>query len=316
MTRMTIKLERRWRAKRTTSQSAFMVTQSKNLALSCGLCMHCMSSLECSPVRIVNLLHRPAEIIMATTTEAKDPRLILLARIAHKYQFKTTEMWALKTLVAYHSSSLSSPSVHTIMQLTELAVLCDYSALLNTVISKWKRLLGEGEAISTIIVVAERFNLKSLLGLAYHTMMLKGRDAWDYDAQLSRSHRIRLLSGHYTLSQMGTELASTPPRLKHDNTCRRKNVCKAGWASLWKAINTNTSKHGLGSQVVNLPNADILGRMMLAKSILEAFANGSIPSEGFTDDVNDQCLKSALKATESRMKEIQENLVDWFSDVP
>ena len=261
----------------------------------------------------INILSRPSEIIVAMTTKANEPRLIHLARIAHKYQFKSIETWALQTLATHYSASSVSPSIQITAQLTELAVLCDCTELLSAAISKWKRLIGEGQAISSAIVIAERLNLRSLLGLAYHTMMLKGRDVWDSDPQLTRSHRIRLLSGHYTISQIGSDLASTPPRLKHDSTCHRRNTCRAGWASLWRVI--NTSKNGLGSQVVKLPNADILGRMMLAKSVLEALVDGAIPVEGIADDINDKCLKSAAKATQSRVKEIQENLVDWFSDV-
>ncbi|KAF8235069.1 hypothetical protein L208DRAFT_1258941 [Tricholoma matsutake] len=255
----------------------------------------------------------PSEIAVAMTAKADDPRLIHLARITHKYQFRSIETWALETLATYYSTSPASPSIQITTQLTELAVLCDCSELLSAAISKWKRILGEGEAISSAIVIAERLNLRDLLGLAYHTMMLKGRDVWNSDPHLTRSHRVHLLSGYYTLSHIGSELASTPPRLKHDNTCHRRNNCRTGWASLWKAI--NTSKNGLGSQVVKLPNADILGRMMLARSVLEALVDGAIPVEGLTDDMNDRCLKATVKAAQNRTKEIQESLVNWFSDV-
>lgn len=253
---------------------------------------------------------RPTEIM---TAKASEPRFIHLARLAHKYQFKSIEPWALQTLTAYYLTSSATLPIETTTKLTELAILCDCSELLAVAISKWKRLIGEGEAISSAIVIAERLNLRTLLGQAYHAMMLKGREVWDIDPHLSRSHRIRLLSGYYTLSQMGSELHSTPPRLKHDNSCHRRHACRAGWASLWKII--NTSKNGLGSQVMKLPNADILGRMMLAKSVLEALVDSSIPTEGLVDEIHDVCLKSSVKATQSRMKELQDTLVDCFSDV-
>jgi hypothetical protein len=275
--------------------------------------LYALCVLHTSPLCPINIMSRPAEIIVAMTVKANEPRLIHLTRIAHKYQFRSTETWALQSLTTYYSKSSASPPIQITIQLTELAVLCDCSDLLNATISKWKRCLGEGEAISSAIVIAERLNLKNLLGLAYHTMMLKGREVWDSDPHLTRLHRIRLLSGHYTLSRMGSELASTPPRLRHDNTCHRRNACRASWASLWKVI--NTSKNGLGSQVVKLPNADILGRMMLARSVLEALADGAIPVEGLVDDINDRCLKLAVKATQNRVIEIQESLVGCFSDV-
>ena len=66
---------------------------------------------------------------------------------------------------------------------------------------------------------------------------------------------------------------------------------------------------------MKLPNVDILGRMMLAKSVLEALVDSSIPAEGLVDEISDVCLKSAVKATQSRMKELQDTLVDYFSDV-
>lgn len=241
-------------------------------------------------------------------------KFIQLARISHKYQFKSTETWALQVLTKYYTSPGSlSPSAATLVQLTELAVLCDSSDLLDAAVAKWKRLVGEGKALSTTITIAERLNLRSILGLAYHALMLKGRDEWDADPNLSRSQRIRLLSGYYTLSHMCAELPSTPPRLKHANSCRHKSDCKSGWAELWKTINT-TKEGGISSQIMKLQSADLLGRVMLAESIIKAFGEG-IPTDGLLDDIHDKCFKGALKATQDKVKDTQDSLADWFSDV-
>lgn len=245
--------------------------------------------------------------------EAKELKFIHLARISHKYQFKSTEAWALQVLTSYYTTGSVSPHIEALIQLTELAVLCDASDLMNAAIAKWKRLVGEGKALSTTITIAERLNLRSVLGLAYHSMMLKGRDEWDADPNLSRSQRIRLLSGHYTLSHMCAELPLTPPRFKHANSCHHKSRCRTGWAELWKAINT-TKEGGISGQIMKLQSADLLGRIMLAESIIKAFGEG-IPTEGLLDDINDKCFKAALKATQDKVKETQDSLMEWFSDV-
>lgn len=257
---------------------------------------------------------RPSEILLAMCVEAKDVKFIHLARISHKYQFKSTESWALQVLTSYYTTTGSVlPDIGTLVQLTELAVLCDSSDLLNTVVAKWKRLVGEGKALSKTIAIAERLNLRSVLGLAYHAMMLKGRDEWDTDPNLSRSQRIRLLSGHYTLSQMCAELPLTPPRFKHAMSCRHKPQCKTGWAELWKAIVT-TKEGGISNQIMKLQNADLMGRVMLAESVIKAFVEG-IPTEGLLDNIHDKCFKAALKATQDKVKETQDSLVEYFSDV-
>ncbi|KAF9464112.1 hypothetical protein BDZ94DRAFT_1191536 [Collybia nuda] len=260
-----------------------------------------------------SLYSLPSDILLAMTAEASDLKFIHLAQISHKYQFRSIEAWALQVLTSYYALGSVTPHIETLVQLTELAVLCDSSDLLNAAILKWKRMVGEGKALSTIIIVAERLNLRGVLGLAYHSMMLKGRSEWDADPLLSRSQRIRLLSGHYTLSQICSELPSTPPRLKHANSCLHRSQCKIGWAELWKTIHT-TKEGGISSQIMKLQSADLLGRMMLAESIIKAFGEG-IPTEGLLDDIHEKCFKAALKTTQEKVKEIQENLVDWFSDV-
>jgi len=265
-----------------------------------------------------SLYSLPAEIAFSMTFQANDLQLIHLARIAHKYQFRSTEAWALSALTTYHSNTntAGSPSVQNLVQITELSILCDCKALLHAAVTKWKRLLGEGRAVAVAIGVAERLNLRSLLGLAYYHMMLKGREAWDSDPQLNARQRIRLLSGHYNLIKLCEELPSCPPRLTHDHSCVRKGKCKNAFAAFWKLILT-TKDGGLAGQVLKVSSADLLKKVMLAESIIRAFAEGTIPPIDLSEsgEMHEKCLHIAVEAAQNKVKEVQDNLVDLFSDV-
>ncbi|KAJ6508369.1 hypothetical protein C8R45DRAFT_441074 [Mycena sanguinolenta] len=263
-----------------------------------------------------SLYSLPAELALAMTSQANDLQLIHLARIAHKYQFRSTESWALSALTAYHSNTGGSNSVQNLVQITELSILCDCKALLDAAVTKWKRLLGEGRAVAVAIGVAERLDLRSLLGLAYYSMMLKGREVWDSDPQLNARQRVRLLSGHYNLIRLCEELPSSPPRLTHDHSCVRKGKCKNAFAAFWKLILT-TKDGGLAGQVLKLQSADLLAKVMLAESIIRAFAEGNIPNLDLSEsgEMHEKCLQIALQAAHDKVKEVQDNLVDLFSDV-
>ncbi|KAJ7022712.1 hypothetical protein C8F04DRAFT_1223793 [Mycena alexandri] len=247
-----------------------------------------------------SLYSLPAEIAFSMTAQANDLQLIHLARIAHKYQFRSTESWALSALTTYHSNATGSASVQNLVQITELSILCDCKELLNAAVAKWKRLLGEGRAVAVAIGVAER--LKPA--------------AWDSDPHLDSRQRIRLLSGHYNLIKLCEDLPSSPPRLTHDHSCVRKGKCKNAFAAFWRLILT-TKDGGLVGQVLKLQSADLLAKVMLAESIIRAFAEGNIPTLDLSEsgEMHEKCLQIALHAAQDKVKEVQENLVDWFSDV-
>jgi hypothetical protein len=112
--------------------------------------------------------------------------------------------------------------------------------------------------------IAERLNIRPLLGLAYHTMLLRGREAWDADPHLTRAQRVRLLSGHYALTALWEALLSAAPPLAHGPRCQSQARCAKAWAALWGRMLE------IGAQVVALPHADVPGKLMLAQSFLRA----------------------------------------------
>jgi len=248
--------------------------------------------------------------------QANDIQLIHLARISHKYQFRSTESWALAALTTFYNSASSAILVQNLVEVTKLSIFCDCKTLLDAAVAKWKRLIMEGRAFAVAIDVAERLNLRGLLGLAYYSMMLKGREVWDSDPLLNARQRVRLLSGHYNLIRVCEGLPTSAPRLIHDHSCVRKGKCKNAFSALWKFI--LTSKDGeLAGQVLKVQSADLLAKVRLAESIVRAFSEGNSPPIDLSEsgEIHEKCLQNAVQATQDKVKEVQENLADWFSDV-
>jgi hypothetical protein len=226
---------------------------------------------------------------------------------------RSLESFALAALHTYYSrpgelDSLPASGADgpNLVSLTSLASLCERSDLLDMAVSRWKRHLGEGKDVALAIGVAEQLQLRALLGLAYHSMLLAGREAWDADALLTRDQRIRLLSGHHALGRLWNDLPNQPPALAHAPRCTAQARCTKAWAQLWRAVLE------LGSQVLAVQHPDVLGRLMLAESILRGVVSHQVPPP--VDDMP-FCKESALIATSARIRELRENLADHFPDV-
>ncbi len=271
------------------------------------------------------------------TGDADCTRLVNLVRITHKYQFRNIMTWALSALHHYYSRpgtlddilttasstppplptnpptlpglpATSSSQPPTLVQLTELAALCERADLLECTLTRWKRLIGEGRDLILAIAIGERFNLRPIVGIAYHALMLRGKAAWDAERSLSRAQRVRLLAGYYALSKLWDVLPSQSPPLTHGARCTSQQRCAKAWGALWRTVLET------GTQVMpGLAREDVLGKIMLAESMMKALVEREIPSQGFLDGMP-HCRESALMATSMRTREIKESLADYFSD--
>ncbi|KAI9058248.1 hypothetical protein FKP32DRAFT_1659419 [Trametes sanguinea] len=279
----------------------------------------------------------PHELTLAMTTDADCTQLVNLVRITHKYQFRSIMTWALSALHHYYSrpgafddvlttAATSNPSpptlphtgpatpgpspAHppTLVQITELAALCERADLLECAIARWKRLIGEGRDLALALNIGERFNLRPVTGLAYHGLMLRGKAQWDAEPALTRAQRVRLLAGYYALTKLWDALPGQPPPLTHGARCTSQQRCAKAFGTLWRTVLET------GTQVLpGLAREDVLGKIMLAESFMKAMVEREIPSQGFLDGMP-HCRESALVATTMRMREIKESLADYFSD--
>lgn len=266
--------------------------------------------------------------MIATTPDANCTQLVNLVRITHKYQFRSIMNWALSALHIYYSrpgafdipgpsiippalpphTPAANPGPPTLVQITEIAALCERPDLLDTALSRWKRQIGEGKDLVLAIDTAERFNLRAVLGLAYHALMLKGKAAWDADIALTRAQRVRLLAGYYALGKLWDSLPAQAPPLTHSARCASQQRCTKAWGALWKTVLESAAQ-----MIPGLQREDVLGKIMLAESMMKALVEREIPSQGFLDGMP-HCRESALIATTMKMREIKESLSDYFSD--
>lgn len=286
---------------------------------SCGLCTPCTYVCTTSfPDGVVlTLTRRPNELTLALTPKANTSQLFNLARITHKYEFRSIEAWALGALTTLYTRPLQSgtPSVEdaegpSLVQLTELASLCEQRDLLEAATLRWKRLLTSGKDIALAMGVAERLNLRILIGSAYHAMMLQGREVWDNDVLLTRAQRIRLLSGHYALGRLWERLPNESPIISHSPRCSggAQVRCNQAWTALWR------STLDMGRQGSPLQYADVVGKLTLAESVLKALVEREIHTQGMLDAMP-WCKDNILAAVAGKAKEVQESLADYFTDV-
>jgi hypothetical protein len=284
-----------------------------------GLCTRCKSS----PVENFNQLFmtsRPNELMIAMTNDANCIQLVHIARLAHKYQFRSIEQWASAALSRYYvrlgafdglatvtSDAEELTHCPTLTQITEIAGLCENQELLDAAVLKWRRLVAEGKDVALAIGIAESLNIRPLLGLAYHAMMLTGRAHWDGEPLLNRNQRVRLLAGHYSLGKLWESMPSQPPPLTHTGRCTSQQRCSKAWVQLWKAVLE------MGTQILPLQTVDVLGKLMLAESCMKALVEGDIPSQGLLEGMP-YCKENALHATSAKLQEIRETLADHFND--
>jgi hypothetical protein len=210
-------------------------------------CGHCTRYRPSSP---------QAAQMRRSSLASRTPRTSISS--AHKYQFRALEGWALQQLHAHYArpGALDDGELE---QLTDLAALCARSDLLDACVARWKRAVFEGADVARAVGVAERHGLRPLLGLAYHAMLLQGRDVWDADPGLSRARRVRLLSGHYSLGALWAALPASPPPLTHSARCTAPARCAKAWAALW----ARTLE--LGAGVLTHAYPDALGKLVMAE---------------------------------------------------
>ncbi|EPQ50974.1 hypothetical protein GLOTRDRAFT_49425 [Gloeophyllum trabeum ATCC 11539] len=270
----------------------------------------------------------PHELMIATTPEANPVLLFNLARITHKYQFKSILAWALGALVTFYSRSgafdaLPGPGdagcaggAPTLVQLTELAALCECADLLDAAVRKWREQIADGKDVALAIGMAERLSIRPLMGLAYNAMLLKGRAAWDAEPLLSREQRVRLLSGHYALSRLWEKLPLAPPALSHNVRCASPPRCGKAWAALWRDALEK------GAQILPVRYVDVLGKLRVAEGIVRTVLDvelGAGAGAGTQDSgvaIAACCKEAALAATSLKLREVEEGLAEHFTDVP
>ena len=267
----------------------------------------------------------PSDIFYATRPENIDTiKFMNLARVTHKYNFISTEKWALEILTSYLSSVSQQPipseldgpsfgplSLEILENLTKVVVLCtsEDQPLFKKTMAGWELLLGHGVYAETAIRVAELLGLRHLRASAYYAIMLKGRQAWDLNPNLSREQRITLLSGHHALFELSRGLLKSPPQF---HTCHSNPLgqCRLSLASCWGNLITG----GISDTIPaanSLHPLDLLGRLQLLEGQfvkVSEYATTSLPG------MSRACGVEGLKVIRELQEKLRLDLPDCFQN--
>ncbi|KAF9564166.1 hypothetical protein CPC08DRAFT_631715 [Agrocybe pediades] len=264
----------------------------------------------------------PQEIAVAMSSKHDAAKLANVACMAHKYNFVTTETWALKGILSClrDKTVLDPLSTQDLVQITRAASLSQDVHLLDIVRKIWKGSIMEGRDLGATLVATERLGMADLVGLAYHAILLQGRQFWEEDPSLTREQRIRLLSGYLTLTEFCDDLPDNAPSFQHIPSCWDTDECNERWMELWKLINSPDPAYGIGIQALRHHKLDILGRARMAVSIMVAVVSRSFPGRGDYGRTRELvedfvCAERALDATAAFSRQLQSGMLDFFPEV-
>jgi hypothetical protein len=273
-----------------------------------------------------DLLSRPHELQKDLTEEADFQRLCCLARITHKYQFPSIQTWALDTLTTFWKSprpdhlSPTSWSTSRLVEITDLASLCQHAGLLELMTPFWMKIIEAGDASDLALAIdsAERNGLSSIKGQAYYVLMNLGRSVWDRDGRLTRAQRIRILSGFHDLAMLCNLLPKQQsPNFQH-TTCNSayytfgrtfyNGNCQQAWAYLWPKL---WYYQPLLDSIQSRP-ADIIGRLSYVSANLQAM-HGVLWSQSNIAMLQ-SCLVPASAAVKAMSEQFSQDLPQYFVD--
>ncbi len=224
-------------------------------------------------------LTRPPELFLMHSPRAEVVKLVNIAKIAHKYCFKSLESWSCEAILNYVSRQ-PSPFNNTsnqewIPMIIRLAHLCHQDRLLETSIQLMKQFIARSEVFLLIAMnLADELGITSLRGTAYFEALNRGHQFWMDCADVSQAQRICLLYGYYRLSKEWERIRTVPPRFEHANSCGvtwHSNQCMTSWNDFWK-------KNTTSDVLMNLSLADVGGRLRLIVKELDRWGQVERPS--------------------------------------
>jgi hypothetical protein len=266
---------------------------------------------------------RPHETQKIWIDDADCHRCCCLARIAHKYHFDSITNWALDAIKIFwmRRDFCSWAASSQLMEITNIASLCQDANLVRIVTDSWTRIVQVGlvSKITLAIKIAEQHDLPIVKGRAYYAIMIRGRKVWERDGVLTVPQRLRLLSGFHALAQLcnvletqeapeitHTACASITLTLSSSPTVAR---CKSAWSCLWKMVLTHPKTRGV---FVSLSPADYIGRLSCISTNLKLFHGKMLV--GTSWKMAPGCLKSALAEVKAMSEECTRRLPDMFVD--
>lgn len=257
--------------------------------------------------------NRPKELQLQQSAGGDLGRLLIIARMTHKYQFTTTEAWALdavSTMIPIFPKFWKNSSGP--ISVLEVAIICNCEALQDLILDHWvPKILSRNLLPISALLTGEKYQIKRLQGAAYYGLLFSGtgRDVLSplkIPPELNKDQRARLISGYWRIAELKAvepELASLPGSgacFGHDTSC------VVAWRSQWE-------------RYVD-PKLDFLGRLVyIHKNLAMDQTRESIGSnKGGSGNIMGMaagCRQAALSKLQLIIDQYTKGLFTYFEDL-
>ncbi len=273
-------------------------------------------------------------------------RLLTIAEMTNKYQFTSTETWAVDALYNVISGLHGAPQAQYdldgcsslwMKRLLEVALLCQHITLRNHVAERWvKRIISRDLRPIHALEIADRSGIRQLQGYAYYVQLLEMDDDFEPGVVEDGKQYSRLATA---LAHGNGDASSTSARTgtPASLTCKQRERLLIGhWSlsRLWQKLQSKPpvfqqsdecANHEQGclstwAQVwedlskveatLKLPPQDVPGRLRAMEQYLfQRVDIHVLLSRAMTR----QCQRGAFAALKAAIKEAQEDLADHFA---
>jgi len=286
-------------------------TRLQNFKTYFGLCTLCKSFAFHVPniLFLIPRCNRPTQLTNGIGADSPSlERVINIAHLANKYGIVSYETWALERLLELAQIGvLRSASPELCARALNIAALCDYDTLLDTIIRRLvPRILWSDMNCQAILQVAQDRGLRKVMGVIYYKELIDLENASSENRKANRhifptewpgEKRARFLAAHRSLVNLWESVRTTPPCF-FESGCQGHVECLTTWTDLWLAAasSPHTTRHA---------SSDVLGRLKAMMIILKKSMSELHP-------IALECTLSALESITILRDDITANLMDHF----
>lgn len=238
---------------------------------------------------LVHQTDRPDELVKRSEDVTCTPRIFDVALLANKYAFRGLEKWSVKSLLKtiHKGQSTTSTSTTSTPPSTELpseikerlypeilrfAVANNYVRLERLVTEYFLKVMKTSYKHTVAVIdMASRLERDDLLGRAYFHLLSMPAYMRDMDlgdgVALTRTHRVRLLTGFENLVLAWEPIRRSAPQFGHCADCedgdgQAREECRMASGLFWEGA--TRSEVVLGKDVF-----DVVGRLRVLCAMLE-----------------------------------------------
>ncbi|KAF8060926.1 hypothetical protein FPV67DRAFT_1512144 [Lyophyllum atratum] len=250
----------------------------------------------------------PNELFLETGID----RLLNVTEMANKYCFSSLEAWVIEHIYTLakepNLGPLYSAAPDVCGRILSVAILCHHQKLQELATQHLiSRILWYNTPPETILGVAEKHGLRTLIGVCYYKQLINmerapsrrnsGATHTVFPQTTDIEKRTRFLSARYSLLQLWEHIRSLPPSLPCEG-CPSHTECELAWQLMW-------FQAGEIDEALRQGSSDILGRM---KALMLGLRKAMADAPSMTM----QCKMAAMEAITEIRDSVIEGLVIHF----